>query len=415
MLHRRLLSNYQRFLPKFRTLSTTERRHLLSREFALNDKWTQRFEDLKRFQLGASYEWITSVQKKFIGDGKASAVDVEAAVCLANEEDQLEDIVELIYKLRHTENSADMLSSTEYAMYRLLLKFNDTQTLFKLINDPINYGVFMNEHCYCLAIDYFIKNDNIPGAAEVATNVMKQELFDNELLNILSVYSLLKWLELPADQRVFSNQGGKEEKTDEDEFGTDEDETTFKFPYLRQEFNDGHFDLEDPMQLVIKSLKWFIPHIKSSVKWKSDVESLVQKLQDHTGEEPFVCEGQLSEKMLDTLNSSLPDLESELTQHQSKLFDEWRDRRRTLIETQARSLNAQLRLEELAEEEKQAKEQIEILNFFDNRVMWESMAKEKEKLFKELNIGQGEDAQTEETYAKTMFEQARARYGDKRT
>jgi hypothetical protein len=72
-------------------------------------------------------------------------------------------------------------------------------------------------------------------------------------------------------------------------------------------------------------------------------------------------------------------------------------------------------LDEIAEEEKQAKEQIELLKFFDNRVMWESMAKEKEELFKDLNIGQGEDEQTEETYAKTMFDQIRDRAGVKRT
>jgi hypothetical protein len=36
-------------------------------------------------------------------------------------------------------------------------------------------------------------------------------------------------------------------------------------------------------------------------------------------------------------------------------------------------------------------DQIEILQFFDSRVKWESLAKEKEELFKELNIGQDED------------------------
>jgi hypothetical protein len=92
-----------------------------------------------------------------------SAVDVDAAVCLADEEDQLSDIVELIYKLRHTDNTVDLLPSTEYALFRFLLEYNDTDALFKVLNDPINYGVFMNAHCYCLAIDYLFKNDNISG------------------------------------------------------------------------------------------------------------------------------------------------------------------------------------------------------------------------------------------------------------
>jgi hypothetical protein len=55
-------------------LSTTQRKQLLSQEFALNQQWSTRFDDLKRFQLGGGYEWIASVQKKFIGDGKARLV-----------------------------------------------------------------------------------------------------------------------------------------------------------------------------------------------------------------------------------------------------------------------------------------------------------------------------------------------------
>ena len=109
-----------------------------------------------------------------------SAVDVDAAACLASEADQTEDLVDLIYKLRHTENTADMLASTEYALYRHLLQHDDYTTLFKILEDPvriviinfpskclslqINYGVFMNEHCYCLAIDSFLNADNIIGA-----------------------------------------------------------------------------------------------------------------------------------------------------------------------------------------------------------------------------------------------------------
>jgi hypothetical protein len=98
-----------------------------------------------------------------IGEFIFSAVDVDAAVCLATEEDQKNDVLDLIYKLRHTENTADTLESTEYAIYRLLLKFDDTQTIFKLLNDPFNYGMFMNEHCYCLVLDHLIKAENITG------------------------------------------------------------------------------------------------------------------------------------------------------------------------------------------------------------------------------------------------------------
>lgn len=71
------------------------------------------------------------------------------------------------------------------------------------------------------------------GAAEVATNVMKQELFDSKLLNLLSVYSLLKWLELPGDQRVFDNAPkAKEESENEDQLMMEEEEVIIPYDYL---------------------------------------------------------------------------------------------------------------------------------------------------------------------------------------
>lgn len=94
----------------------------------------------------------------------------------------------------------------------------------------------------------------------------------------------------------------------------------FKFPYLRCEFNDGHFDLEEPIKLVLKSLEWFSPHLKaSSSKWKPELDQLVEKLRAHEGEEPFVCEGQLSEKVLETLNAERSQLESKLIDEQKKV------------------------------------------------------------------------------------------------
>jgi predicted DNA-binding protein YlxM (UPF0122 family) len=72
-----------------------------------------------------------------------------------------------------------------------------------------------------------------------------------------------------------------------------------------------------------------------------------------------------------------------------------------------------LRLEEIKEERQNIQDQIEILQFFENRLKWESMAKEKEELFKELKIGQEDEEQTEEMYAKTMFDRARGQTSEK--
>lgn len=91
------------------------------------------------------------------------------------------------------------------------------------------------------------------------------------------------------------------------------------------------------------------------------------------------------------------------------MFDDWRNRRHELIETQARTLNLQIRLEELKSEEEKARAEIELLQFFDNRIKWESTAKEKTELFEQLKIGQISEELSEEVYAKTMFDRMRDR------
>uniref|UniRef100_A0A183D3I0 SCD domain-containing protein n=1 Tax=Gongylonema pulchrum TaxID=637853 RepID=A0A183D3I0_9BILA len=71
---------------------------------------------------------------------------------------------------------------------------------------------------------------------------------------------------LPAEQRVFTelpqlktvpDTESDTKNVDDD----DEDEKVFKFPYLKNEYNDRHFDLTDPNQLVGKSLLWFANHL----------------------------------------------------------------------------------------------------------------------------------------------------------
>lgn len=67
-----------------------------------------------------------------------SAIDVDAAVCIAAESDQVDDVVDLVYRLRHTKNTSDFFESTSYALIRLLLKFGEYEKLFKVINDPVS-------------------------------------------------------------------------------------------------------------------------------------------------------------------------------------------------------------------------------------------------------------------------------------
>jgi len=415
--------------------------------------------------LGGDYEWIASVQKKFVGGGRASAVDVDGAACISEESDQLNDIVELVYKLRHTECAADLLPSTEYALYRLFLKHEAVDELFKVVNDTINYGAFPNYHISALLIDYLLKQKNIPGAAKITTIVVQQEMFDSELLNYLSLYALAKFLELPPEERVFNEKVHKKYvPIDEDEIN-EEEIRTMKFPYLKNPFFDDHFDIEETESLIGKSIQWLLREVEKSADetlkkgfrilgfvYRNELENLdkilktednvkindsvskavvstlqqsIEKIPEEGREENeefkklsgFITkieslpkdETPLSEAVLKKLKSIQSAGEKELMEDQKKQFLDWNKLRKDLIRMQAERVNLRLRIEEIKKELNQKEEEKEVLFFFENRVNWDDRAEEKDKLFEEFNLNKKDETVTESEYAKTMFDNVKSK------
>ena len=56
---------------------------------------------------------------------------------LCTESDQREELMKMLYKLRHSSDACDILPSTEYATFRLLMKYNDWRRIFTIIRDPV--------------------------------------------------------------------------------------------------------------------------------------------------------------------------------------------------------------------------------------------------------------------------------------
>ncbi|VIO96724.1 conserved hypothetical protein [Brugia malayi] len=401
-------------------------RHLLSKKFALNEEWNSRHRALSELGVEGGYEWITAVQKKFISAGLASAVDVDAAVCIAEELDQLDDVLKIVYKLRHIETTGRMLPSTEYALIRLLLKHHKTDILLAILADPINYGIFLNEHSACLVIDSFLEAGKITDAARIASCVMLQEMFQSTLLNWLCIYSSLRWTELSVEQRVFEKLpsldyivGTESNIKDVD----DEHEMIFKFPYLKNEYNDMHFDLTDPDQLIGKNLLWFsncVPlnekevgnirligsvffgnyvlanqllqttNIFSSVATicQSKLQQITIKTDDVRKLETIVdkVERNTDEKLSDMIIKHLKTVqnveEKNLMEIQRNIFLNWRQNRADLIKAQVETLDLKLRLKETCEGRQKLRDRWEMLNFFENRLKWEDMAAVKAEFLK---------------------------------
>lgn len=79
------------------------------------------------------------------------------------EEENLEELEELIYRLRRSPATADTLPSTGYAAIRALLKAGKHSDIMRILNDRWNYGVFVDSHLANILMDEFLKQGNNRG------------------------------------------------------------------------------------------------------------------------------------------------------------------------------------------------------------------------------------------------------------
>ncbi|KAL3072455.1 hypothetical protein niasHS_017429 [Heterodera schachtii] len=236
--------------------------NFLSSNFALPAEWDGRLGHLSVEQLGGdNFEWIVAVQKKFTGVGKASAIDLDLACSVPVGSDHLADLVDLCYKFRHTDSAGDLLPSTEYTLCRLLLEFGEFGVFMNLLNDPINYGIFPNEHICCMFLDHFLGSAQLQYAAKIAIYVMLQEMFDFPLLTFLATRALLEWTqgERKLDEQIHPKMAPSLE--DETNFN-EENVRLFRYPFLKNPFWDGHFDENDSDRMAGKALEWLSYHLK---------------------------------------------------------------------------------------------------------------------------------------------------------
>lgn len=70
-------------------------------------------------------------------------------------------------------------------------------------------------------------------------------------------------------------------------------------------------------------------------------------------------------------------------------------------------MNLKLRLAEIQENRESLQAEVELLNFFDERVHWEDQAHEKDKLYAEFALDREDENLTEEAYSKSIFDKVR--------
>lgn len=254
----------------------------------------------KRFNcpmLASDESFIRDINKKIIGNETLTNYEIDTFINLtAPSEDNQEpyvDAIRLIRELRTSLYAKHLLPSTTHAMCRLLMSSNNLPTLLQMLENRIKYGLFPDFYVMNLLLDDALEKNDFASASRLAALVMIQEEFGiNYNTDYLSLYSVCKYLETKTDFSDWTNSTqsqtdllAESEKTNEpqdvlsmksdkkDEGEDEEVEAEYiRVPFLRNPYNDYHFDLTEPSAICGKTLKMLAnsghidPKIKLSIR-----------------------------------------------------------------------------------------------------------------------------------------------------
>jgi len=398
-------------------------RTFLSDSYRCEEEWKARFDNplLQKFKNENLYG---DLLKKFQNEGKASPIDVDIFTNLVDGELQLNSLEDITNRFRRCPNTVHSLPSTGHAIIRAYLTYKDTETLMRLLDDRLNYGVFPDYYLSNLLMDTFLKQENYRDAVKVAIQMMLQEDFNHPIASNLALYSCYSYLKNPKPETWDPQPKPIPEEPKE--------VVKVRVDYIREPFFDDHFDLTDPHHLIGKTLvalsKVFAGKCdsisQSSLllgwtlfqKYERIIETLdtilgspakplihkeclthcqeiIGKLTDlpdgflelfnnrlsKLESEGFVNEGDFLESIKIRVEESVKLNEAADIQKQIECYKMWHQIREDEVEKKIKEIEYHRRLEILETTKKELEEKEERLNFFDNLDNWELRVEQKEE------------------------------------
>nr|CAH0109935.1 unnamed protein product [Daphnia galeata] len=373
--------------------------------------------------------------KKFQKESKASPIDVDLFSTFVLNELHLDDLETITKKFRRCPNTAHALPSTGHSVIRTYLEYKQTDSLMRMIDDRLNYGLFLDYYLSNLLMDSFLKQENYRDAAKVAIQLMLQEEFDHPITSYLALYSCYSYLNNPQPDPWDPQPKPKPEEPVED--------VKVRVDYIREPFFDDHFDLTQPNHLIGKTLVGFGKHmlrqspdsvaytsvllgwtlfdkhdkiiqtldtvLQSSSKLhllKDGLEICKKTVQESTNLPEgfldnfnsrvnqleiggFVVHDNMNDTLKQRIKDAVTKYEIDDIQRQKEHYKLWEQQRKQEIERQAQAIEHRKRLAILEAKKKELQEKEEQLHFFDNLDEWELRHEEK-MLQKELLIKQQE-------------------------
>lgn len=229
-------------------------RTFLSEAFQCSEAWKSRLTTpiLQKINVDNLYY---ELEQRFQQKNKASAVDIDLYANKLDDESHLEEAVDLLHKLRMTDETSNTLESTSHAIIRNHIDHNQITSLLQILNNRLNYGLFLDNYTANLLLDKLIKANDFKSAARVSTLLMLQEQYDDEITRALSIYACYRFstnienfADLADDAAIDDQKDGAPQSKKKKE------EIKVRVKYLRNSFFDDHFDIVNTSHLVGKTI-----------------------------------------------------------------------------------------------------------------------------------------------------------------
>lgn len=377
-------------------------RTFLSQAYYCNEVWEQRFQDplLQKVNLDELYN---ELDQKYQKSRNISAVDVDIFVNAVKEELYHEEMLDLVHKLRMSADTCNTLRSTSHGVIRNLANFDKAEQLLNVLDDRLNYGIFLDDYTANLLLDTLWKNKDYLSGARTASQLMLQEDFEHPLCISLSLLHCYNYLLNPTEWP----QPPKPEEPEE--------EVKIRINYLRNPYDDNHFDLRDPIKIVGKTILVATKQLRNTLEkslhllgltlfdQKEEVSQLIVKLlkdNDKIYEDilkliPEENPIKLEMKKLQTESADIQQLLQENVKVAEKKVAEkdvavqcenyvkWEQERKQALEKQQERILTAKRIANIEETQKLLKEKETLLWYFENEEKIELEIEERKALLEE--------------------------------
>lgn len=424
-------------------------RKYLTSAFNCEDAWNKRLQSpyVRKIKISDIYY---ELEHQFIHFGKANGIDIDLFANAVNDSFHLDEIEDVIHKLRLSPAATSLLPSTQHAFIRIMMSFGTIDELIRILDDRLNYGIFMDDYVCILLMNKSLKDNNFRDAAKIATIHMLQEDFSHPIVKHMALFACYKYLLNPVPWEAEQSQP---EKPAEDE---DEDEVVkLRVRYIRNPYFDDHFDLKKPSHLIGKTF-WMIGNESSDVigrsysligyalheKWDKlkdflnvllqskekplvykDSVMFVQKIMGDVSNEKSEDEKRDFELHKDDINSLLLKLENsdslatdellkvtedkmkeiikenetKTIENQIKVYEEWENQRRELVNEHIEQMKREKTLAEITAVKEEIKGKEKELFFFENEDKWDIMIESKKIPYPKKWLGKKKKKRVEDT------------------